>query len=211
MDENGNPVEGKVKTDMNDVVSKALEARYRPKDVREWLAKYNDNAELALEKVVEMLNDRIQRQVTAEAKLEAYQSQSKQELDEKDKLYNELKKRVVEFEQAEAARLAAEKDSAVSKALNDRFPATAKGLKLALKDAGYELDHDGKEVVLIKGKKQVKLEDALTGEFYEAYPFVKPASDPPFGGGGSDSAISGEDIAKQFNSGKKSEDRFNFG
>lgn len=188
--------------DVSEVVRKALETRYKPQGVREWLAKYSDNAELALEKVIEMLNDRVQRQVTAEAKLEAVNAQHQAQLKEVELARKELTDKVGEYEAKEAARTAAEKDAAVTKGLTEKFPATATALKLALRDSGYELDHDGKDIVLLKGKTKARFEEVLTPEFYAAYPFARPNDESGFGGSDPRGKVTGEDIAKKFSTNK---------
>lgn len=180
-------------------VREELEKRYQPKQVREWLATHRDDKDLALEKALEIMNDRFQKQVKIEVESRVKIEELEAQLKTKGEELAAAQKSLADLKAAEERRVAAEREAAVSQALTEQYPGTSKALALALKNEGYTLELDGKEVMVAKEGKRHKLATVLNDDFYEEYPFAKPTDEPPLGGGrqGGSEALPDE-IAKAF-------------
>lgn len=209
----GDPPEDKnppKKPNVEDRVRDELEKRYRPRSVREWLAQYSDNAELALEKAVDMLNDRIQKQIRSETTLGA---EKEDLLEQINSLKGEMKTAQQErddFKGKLTEREAKERSERISNALKKSFPETHEALRLALKDQGYELEIGDKDEIMVgKDDKRHQLKTVLTDDFYKRYPFAKAQDESPFKGDGERADTDfGESVAEEF--GKIANKQFSF-
>lgn len=181
--ESGN--EGGRKRTVEQRVEDELEKRYRPRSVREFLAQYNDDKDLALEKAIELANDRFQKHIKADVRLQAekedLQGQIKTLREERDSAQKERD----EYKGSLEERDAKARETQIQKSLEKSFPDTHKALRLALKNEGYELEMSDKDEIMVKkGDKRHQLKTVLTDDFYKEYDFAKPKDESPFGGTG---------------------------
>lgn len=192
------PPEGK-RVPLEQQVREELEKRYQPKQVREWLATHRDDKDLALEKALEIMNDRFQKQIKTEVESRVKIEELEVQLKTRSEELTAAQKSLADLKAAEEQRTAAEREAAVSAALAEQHPGTSKALALALKNEGYALELDGKEVMVAKDGKRHRLATILNDDFYKEYPFAKPTDDSPLGGsrqGGSEALP--DEIAKAF-------------
>lgn len=178
-------------------VEDAISKQYRPKDVREWLAKHNGNTELALERAIEVMNEATKRTIRRDV--------------EKDEEIANLKRRAINLEaerdaamteKAEAQRQIEERQQqerqqALEGRLKDIAPDNHRLLRMALEADGFELEIDNDNVMAKAGDKRHKLSTVLNDDFYGRYPALKPKDEPPFRQAGSDAGKSAAERAAE--------------
>lgn len=167
-------------------VETEVEKRYKPREVRELLARYGDNAETALENVVKQNNDLVERLMRRQAELE-YDLRSAQQHVETAK--QEAAKIVEERDQAVAKLDAIEvekRQARVDEVLKERFPddAIARRHRAYLKMEGYDLDIDGDQLMLTREGKRHRFDTVVNDDFYSKYDDAKPKADDPLFKGG---------------------------
>lgn len=186
-------------SDRKRVIDQRLEERYTPVEVREVLARYNNDPAVALENVIKKNNDLIKRLMASEEGLKFDLAAAQQQVEdvkaqvaavtkERDEIKGELEK----VQQGE-------RQARIDQLLKARFndDALVRQHKAYLKLAGYEIELDGDNLMLVAGDKRHRFETVVNDKFYEAYPEIKPASDNPLpqGGAGAPTGGTGVDFA----------------
>lgn len=178
---------GDASPDKKQRVDEEVQKRYRPREVRELLSRYNDDPIAALEHMVEQSNDLVKRLMTAEegAKFDLGTAQAQ---------IAEFKATVAaitkERDDARAVVQAAEakqRQGAVAEAMKrqlDGDETLALRTRAYLKLEGYDIDLDGDQIMLTRGEKRHKFATIVNDDFYTTYPDAKPVSDNPLPGGG---------------------------
>lgn len=171
-------------------VEQQLEERYKPREVRELLARHGDKAEIALEHVVKEHNEMVQRLMKKSAELqydlEAAQAQIKVKDADIHTARTERDALKAQIDEAQAAQ----RGEQVKSLLSDKFPdpVIARRHRAYLKDLGYELDVQGEgdkaRLVVVKGDQRHNFETVVNDKFYEMYDDARPAGDTPIPPGG---------------------------
>lgn len=164
-------------------VREELERRYQPKSVREWIAGSDGNAELALERAVDMLNTRIQRQIKAETEAAVAAESAAATIKEWEQKFKDLKARSDAMEADLQRRDAEARAGVIKQTLESQFPDKHHEIQVALSYDGWELDVEGDAVMAVQGDKRHRLATVLNDEFYKRHPFARPGDEAPLGGG----------------------------
>lgn len=171
--------------DRRTFVEKQLQERYKPREVRELLAKYGDNAEVALENLVSQNNDMVQRLMRRQAELEYDLLAAQQSTTS---LQAQVEAVAKERDEAKASLdgiARARRQEEVDRQLKARFDdeAIARRHRAYLLVDGYTLDVDGEgdkaQLMLVKGDKRHRFETIVNDAFYERYADAKPQGDTP--------------------------------
>lgn len=172
-------------------VEEEVKKRYQPREVREYLARYGDNAEVALENVVKQANEMTERLMRRQAELEYDLRSAQQQIEtakqESAKVVEERDQALKQIEE----HAAKERQAKVNDLLDKRFadPVMVTRHKAYLHLEGYELDADGDNLMLVKDGKRHRFDTVVNDDFFTKYPDAKPKGDDPLilgGAGGKD-------------------------
>lgn len=167
-------------------VQQQLDERYKPRQVREFLARYGDKAEVALEHALkgsdEMIERLMKRQAELEYDLKAAQTQVKSEAERVKQVEQERDQARTDLE----AHTTKERQATIAAKLKDKFgdDVLVRRHIAYLNMDGYTVELDGDRLMLRQGDKRHNFDTIVNDAFYERYSDAKPGSDTPLAGSG---------------------------
>lgn len=185
--DSGDPQAGGGAPSKESYVETKLEERYKPREVRELLARFGDKAEVALENVVKEHNEMVKRLMKNAASLEfdlaAAQKAietSKSETTTLQTAHDQLK---AQLDGISAKERSANVEAALAKRFNDDKTLVTRH-RAYLKLEGFDLDIEGDKLMVVNGEKRHNFDTVVNDAFYSRYEDAKPAGDTPLPSGG---------------------------
>lgn len=174
-------------------VSEQVEERFKPRQVRELLARYGDKAEVALEHFNDEHNDMVKRLMRRNAELEYDLKAAQKQVETEQAARKQVEAERDEISNMLAERTAKERQAAIDDALRKRFKddTLVRRHKAYLKLDGYELELDGEKLMLVKGDRRHNFDTVVNEQWYERYADASPASDTPLPAGADQSRHTG--------------------
>lgn len=173
---------GDVPVSRKQFVEEQLSERYKPREVRELLARYGDKAEVALEAAIKEHNEMVNRLMRKAAELE-YDKIAAQKASEATQVtIKALEAERDDFKGQLDAITAKERTAAINAALEAKFngdKVLATRHRAYLRDADYSLDLDGEKLMVVKGDKRQHFDTVVNDAFYATYPDARPTGDTP--------------------------------
>lgn len=174
-------------------VSEQLEERFKPRQVRELLARYGNKAEVALEHLNDEHNDMVKRLMKRNAELEYDLKAAQKQVEAEQAARKQVEAERDEISNMLAERIAKERQAAIDDALRKRFKddTLVRRHKAYLKLDGYELELDGERLMLVKDGRRHNFDTVVNDDWYARYDDARPSGDTPLPSNGPATPLAG--------------------
>lgn len=197
-------------------VEDKVQERYKPRDVREYLARYNNNAETALEHAIAQNNEIVERLMRQNAEKEYELAAAQSTLKAKDETIKTIEgerdtlRQTIEAIEGDKRRAKAE--DLLKNRIGDET--LVRRTRAYLKLDGYDIEVDGEgdkaKLMLVSGDRRHNFDTVVNDAFYAKYPDAKPQGDDPLptgqlptGGQPQSKQSFGEEAAKFYSEAEK--------
>lgn len=174
-------------------VEERLDERYKPREVREVLARYGDKAEVALEHVISETNDLVKRLMKRGAELEYDLQAAQKQVETEQAARKQVEEQRDQLSKTLEERTAEEREKAIDAALMERLGDETLVFrhKAYLKYEGFEIELDGDKLMLRQGDRRHRFDTIVNDAWYDRRKDARPASDTPLPNNGSPSPLPG--------------------
>jgi len=162
-------------------VEAQLEKRYVSREAREVLARYHNDANVALENSLRESDEIIRRLMKRQAELEYDLQAAQSEVKSSAERIKQVEQERDQLSAILAERTAKEREAAISAKLKERFgdDTIVRRHQAYLHYDGYTIELEGDRLMLRKGDKRYNFDTIVNDAWYERYDDARPSSDTP--------------------------------